>query len=184
MDFFLIIIAALSFIWVQFFPDARPLDPEPIVATLEENVLPAGMAQVGFTFNTGGDQLGMRKEAGLGWVVHYGNTYHYQQFESCGDDMGTDNTTIFPLTMTCDGRLFKLAVDGQLVTVTEVDEQGVIIRRIAEVSLPETITNVQPDTESELDWAAYDLRQKERQRKMEEKEEQMQKLTKNSDSFK
>lgn len=166
MEFLLVIIATLSFIWVQFFPDARPLDPEPLVVTWEENVLPAGVATASFAMNTDGDQLGMRKEAGLGWIVHYGNTYHYQQFESCKDEMGTDNRTQFPLTMLCDGRWFHLSVDKPLVAITEVDGSGGVLRQIAKVTLPAEVTEVR--TDENLEYEALLLRQKERFRKLDE----------------
>ena len=137
-------------------PVTRHLDEAPISATSQENVLPAGQAQVSFEIDTSGDQMSLRKwQAGLGFIVHYGNTFQHQLLASCNDlgILGPSHSSLpMEAEADCDGQLYRFSVAGsELKVIKEVDTGKQIITY---VNLP---VNTQSITYSQDLWMQFPI---------------------------
>lgn len=119
----MLLVGGLAYAGLTLYSSERPLDAAPVLLTSQDHTLPSGKAQVAFYIDTSGDQMSITKtRAGLGFIVHYGNTFQRQLFAHCehAGIMGPASPVeLSNAEALCDGDAYRMTVENGTVQVTK-----------------------------------------------------------------
>ena len=124
----LFILVGILGVSALFIFNKRQLDDKPVTVTSMENVLPLGQLQFAFEIDSLDPPHWPKYIQSLGYVVHYGDTFHRQFFTHCKDSIGTDgpSSTSSDVEGVCDKRIIRYSLQGNELRI--VDGSSVIAR--------------------------------------------------------